>query len=190
MNNIHRELSDTLLNQCVHESCDVDDLKLIVFSDHHRGAGDGADDFLRCERIYSSVLDYYDTLEYRLLLLGDVEELWEANLKDVIAVHRATLLKEKQFVDANRYVRFYGNHDDSLKNDFSLLVPFIGDNNPIRALNIVVTSEGNEIGKFFFTHGDQGDHYSKVFRLSLRYLCVDYKIGLDLVSIFHLEIVI
>ena len=29
---------------------DLDTAKLVVFSDHHKGARDGADDFQRCER--------------------------------------------------------------------------------------------------------------------------------------------
>ena len=38
-----------------------------------RGTGDRADDFRRCQKIYHAALGYYDSLEYRLLLLGDVE---------------------------------------------------------------------------------------------------------------------
>ena len=169
-NLVHEELDKTLLTQSISEECDFRDLKLIVFSDLHRGGGDGADDFLRCERIYNSVLDYYDTLEYRLLLLGDVEELWETDLGEVVENHQESLLKEKQFVDAGRYVRFYGNHDDVLKDNTDELKPFMGDYKPIRALNISVTDKGEELGQLFFTHGDQGDHYGKIFRLALRYL--------------------
>jgi len=169
-NQVHKELDQTLTSESKQEVSDINDLKMIVFSDLHRGGGDGADDFLRCERIYNSVLDYYNSLEYRLMLLGDVEELWEAELKEVVKHHRGSLLKEKQFVDAGRYVRFYGNHDDQLKDDTELLRPFIGDYKPIRALKLSVTDNGQELGQFFFTHGDQGDHYGKVFRFALRYL--------------------
>lgn len=169
-NLIHKELDYTLSNESEREICDINDLKMIVFSDLHRGGGDGADDFLRCERIYNSVLDYYNSLEYRLMLLGDVEELWEADLKEVIKSHSDSLLKEKQYVDAGRYVRFYGNHDDELKSNTDLLRPFIGDYRPIRALNITVTENDHELGQLFFTHGDQGDHYGKLFRMALRYL--------------------
>lgn len=51
--------------------------RLVIFSDHHRGARDGADDFQRCERSYNAALAYYYKLNYQLLELGDVEELWE-----------------------------------------------------------------------------------------------------------------
>jgi hypothetical protein len=33
--------------------------RLALFSDLHRGARDGADDFLRCERAYPAALGYY-----------------------------------------------------------------------------------------------------------------------------------
>ena len=31
---------------------DIERDRLVIFSDHHRGARDGADDFWRCERSY------------------------------------------------------------------------------------------------------------------------------------------
>src|SRR5689334_1906613 len=34
--------------------------KVIVFSDQHKGAKDGADDFMFCEPNYLAALDYYD----------------------------------------------------------------------------------------------------------------------------------
>src|SRR5215207_9789731 len=53
------------------------DDRLVIFSDHHKGARDGADDFQRCERAYNAALAYYDHLGYDLIELGDVEEPWE-----------------------------------------------------------------------------------------------------------------
>ena len=51
--------------------------RIVIFSDHHRGTGDAADDFRRCEHAYTAALGYYLEEGYRLFLLGDVEELWE-----------------------------------------------------------------------------------------------------------------
>ena len=56
---------------------ELSDLRAVVFSDHHRGVGDGADDFRRCEPAYCAALGWYLEQGYELWLLGDVEELWE-----------------------------------------------------------------------------------------------------------------
>ncbi|NNE69209.1 MAG: hypothetical protein HKN29_02470, partial [Rhodothermales bacterium] len=50
---------------------------LIIFSDQHKGARDGADDFRKAERAYNAALAYYLELGHTLVELGDVEELWE-----------------------------------------------------------------------------------------------------------------
>ena len=60
------------------------DLRAVVFSDHHRGVGDGADDFRRCEPAYCAALGWYLEQGYELWLLGDVEELWENSPRKVI----------------------------------------------------------------------------------------------------------
>ena len=56
-------------------SLDINTAKFIIFSDHHKGNRDGADDFRVCERAYNAALAYYYRLGYTLVVLGDVEEL-------------------------------------------------------------------------------------------------------------------
>src|SRR4051812_9328452 len=62
----------------------VEDLRVIILSDLHRGARDGADDFERCEPAYNAALGWYLEQDYELFLLGDVEELWENDIHEVI----------------------------------------------------------------------------------------------------------
>src|SRR6266540_2450137 len=62
----------------------LSELRVVVFSDLHRGARDGADDFQRCEPAYSAALDWYLERGYELFLLGDVEELWENDIGEVL----------------------------------------------------------------------------------------------------------
>ena len=45
---------------------DLNDLRAVVFSDHHRGRGDGADDFRRCEESYAAALGWYLEQDYEL----------------------------------------------------------------------------------------------------------------------------
>ncbi|MCD6287055.1 MAG: hypothetical protein J7M39_14195 [Anaerolineae bacterium] len=51
--------------------------RYVFLSDLHRGARNGADDFRRAERAFNAALAYYNRLGYTLVLIGDVEELWE-----------------------------------------------------------------------------------------------------------------
>src|SRR4029078_1358031 len=57
--------------------------KFIIFSDQHKGAKNGADDFMICEPNYLAALDYYYDKGYLLIALGDCEELWENTLAAV-----------------------------------------------------------------------------------------------------------
>src|SRR4028118_2122664 len=45
--------------------------KFIIFSDHHKGAKNGSDDFAFCEKNYLYALDYYHQNNYHLICLGD-----------------------------------------------------------------------------------------------------------------------
>lgn len=92
----------------------VSDIRWIIFSDQHRGQGDGADDFLKCKSIYHAALGYYLSAGYTLFLLGDVEDLWESYPSQVIRMHRDSLELERRFIEASpdRYFRIFGNHDD------------------------------------------------------------------------------
>lgn len=87
--------------------------KIIIFSDHHRGVRDGADDFLRCERAYNAAVGYYLEAGYTLIILGDAEDLWECRPGPVVKAYKDTLSLEAEFLkQQNRYYRIYGNHDD------------------------------------------------------------------------------
>src|SRR3712207_9513813 len=53
--------------------------RFVLFSDQHKGARDGADDFRRCEAAYDAALGYYLEAGHTLVVLGDAEGLWEAS---------------------------------------------------------------------------------------------------------------
>ena len=152
------------------ERVELSDLKLIIFSDHHRGRGNRADDFRQCKRIYHAALGYYLQLDYRLCLLGDVEELWETRLQDAVRIYASTLRLERRFVEQGNYVRFLGNHDETLTSDyvFQHLSPWVAGEKPIDSLTVEVTEQGAQIGELFLAHGHQGIHYSALDRLAVR----------------------
>jgi predicted phosphodiesterase len=89
----------------------IDESKVIVFSDQHRGAKNGADDFMQCETTYLSALQYYNEQEFCLISLGDNEELWENRWTSVKEKNIASFEAEKKFVFRNAFVKVYGNHD-------------------------------------------------------------------------------
>ncbi len=155
-----RETFDRLLaDHCVRERYDVDSLRMVVFSDHHRGDRTGADDFAPCEDTYLGALGHYFGEGYKLVLLGDVEELWEATPKAAVACYEEPLMAERRFADAGRYIRVWGNHDDAWSFPDQVrayLREWIGEYQVQEAVAVSVTDGGEEIGRIFLAHGHQG----------------------------------
>lgn len=136
---------------------------VIIFSDQHKGARDGSDDFALAELNYLAALDYYNERGFYFVNLGDCEELWENTVFAVMKHNKKTFAKEKQFVDRDAYCKIIGNHDLFWKND-----PF--------AQRFIKKMYGRELKIFegivlrvqqkakwldiFCTHGHQGDRQS------------------------------
>ena len=155
----------------------VDRDRVVIFSDHHRGSRDGADDFWRCESSYRAALGYYLELGYRLFLLGDVEELWENDPEDPLADYRSTLELEAEFHSQRRLERFWGNHDDLWRHEDQVkkhLHPRFPGLVVREALKLHLTDGGQRFGQLFLVHGHQGtldsDRFSTFSRLPVRYL--------------------
>jgi decaprenylphospho-beta-D-ribofuranose 2-oxidase len=133
--------------------------RLVILSDQHRGARDGADDFRRCEPAYNAALAYYYREDYDLYVLGDVDELWECTPKEILATYPETLRLERQFLEEHRYVRFFGNHDDLWQSERAVrrILWRVLDGVKVReALRIDVTRHGQPLGHLFLVHGHQG----------------------------------
>ena len=135
--------------------------KFVIFSDHHKGKRDGADDFSPCERAYNAALAYYDRLQYTLIVMGDVEELWEEWPETVLKAYQHTLELEGRFHRDGRYLRFWGNHDDAWSHPDLVeqwLIPALGGL-PLKvreALILHVRDGEEELGRLFLVHGHQG----------------------------------
>lgn len=145
--------------------------RLIILSDQHKGARDGADDFQRCERSYNAALTYYNELKYHLVLLGDVEELWENSFEEVASCYETTLELEAAFhTPDRRYTRLWGNHDLAWS-DYDLFEDRmtehgVGDVRPIEALRLVLREPSGEVaGELFLVHGHQGTESSDKYRV-------------------------
>jgi predicted phosphodiesterase len=152
--------------------------RLIIFSDQHRGARNGADDFLRSERAYNAAMAYYFAMGHTLVVLGDADELWEEFPWAVTRAYPHTLSLEAQFHTAGRYLRVWGNHDDdwSFPDNVQLfLKPFFGERLPIHeSVRVAVKAGEAELGTLFLTHGHQGDmasdHWAWLSRWIVRFV--------------------
>lgn len=164
---------------------DISNIRWIIFSDQHRGQGDGADDFLKCKPFYHAALGYYLSAGYTLFLLGDAEELWESYPSQVIRMHADSLELERRFIEADpaRYHRIFGNHDDlwswrdrqgkqNLVQKY--LAPYILRDNVDEGILFRISCRNGEVRELLMTHGHQGDfindQISWLSRLVVRYI--------------------
>ncbi|MBI2839432.1 MAG: hypothetical protein HYX75_14045 [Acidobacteria bacterium] len=162
----------------------IDRLKLVVFSDHHRGAGDGADDFnvIRAghsaKQAYNAALGYYLAKGYGLIVLGDVEELWECWPGEPVRRHHDTLKLEAQFNDQGCYWRCVGNHDDAWKYPGNvtkhLAAMFKPEFCAREGVHLFLVENGKRVGRMFMTHGHQGslasDRWAALSKIIVRYV--------------------
>lgn len=167
---IFRELDET--RESATELPLPPDRAAIIFSDQHKGAQDGADDFQRCERTYNAALAYYDRLDHHLILLGDAEELWENSPEEVIGKYTQTLALEARFIPDGRYTRIWGNHDlawskaeffrDKMKDHGAATIT------PAEAVRIPMPpGPGGKPRELLLVHGHQGtDESDRNARLS------------------------
>jgi len=136
--------------------------RFIVFSDQHKGAKNGSDDFALAEKNYLCALEYYNQNNFYFISLGDAEELWKNTLAAVKKNNTANFEREKPFLQRNAFAKVFGNHD--LEWDNSPLASFelkniYGQNVPIYEGVILKTKAVNSL-RIFLTHGHQGDELS------------------------------
>ncbi|WP_374948460.1 metallophosphoesterase [Mucilaginibacter sp.] len=134
--------------------------KFIILSDQHKGARDGGDIFARSANNYLAALDYYNQQQFIYINLGDSEELWENLFVTVKRHNKATFEKEKLFIEKDRFVKIFGNHDLYWGNDPLATVSLLqiyGKAIPIYEGAILQTMVNGKPFGIFMTHGHQGD---------------------------------
>jgi predicted phosphodiesterase len=140
-----------------------DEHPVIIFSDHHKGARNGSDDFLPAENNYLAALEYYHRKNYYYINLGDSEELWENNIFQILKHNVTTFEKEKLFSDRQAYAKIIGNHDLYWLNDplasLSLKKMY---HKPVKIFSGIVlrVSLPDRSIDILCTHGHQGDAQS------------------------------
>jgi len=141
---------------------DLERDKVVIFSDHHKGTRDGADDFWVAERAYNAALGYYLEAGHTLVVLGDGEELWEnASAEEVFRCYRETFDLECDFHADDRYWRFFGNHDIRWKRRGLLAEQLaVQDLEVLESLKLRVIRGDATEGLLFLVHGHQGTLFS------------------------------
>ncbi len=173
MRDVHAELDRALRGHFTHPiSIDLERSHRFVFlSDQHKGAGDGADEFRNCREAYHAALRHYHAEHFSLVLLGDVEELWEQSFARVRRAHEESLHLEGRF-PASRYFRVWGNHDDAWMNprivarDLGAFVPHLAVYEGIR---FQFFERDVSVGTLLCVHGHQGTLGSDRMRLLSRW---------------------
>lgn len=156
---------------------DIGTARLIIFSDHHKGIGDGADDFRPSQPSYRAALEQYLELGHTLVVLGDVEELWEDPPGPVLEHYVSILKKENEFHEQNRYLRFWGNHDDEWSHPSQVrkyLEVFFQDIVVYESLRLDFYDAEIKLGEILLVHGHQGtlagDRLGWFTKLIIRYV--------------------
>ena len=124
--------------------------KYVLFSDLHLGDGRKADNFVHNEKTMMFALDYYKNDGYSVILLGDLEELWQFDfirIKDRYDKSIYALLRS--FPD-NKVHRIFGNHDKEWERPPD---PILNDENVLHGTPETIML-GDDI---FLLHGHQGD---------------------------------
>ena len=167
---------DAVYDATASEQIQISKLRTVIISDLHRGARDQADDFERGESHYAAALGSYLERGYQLWLLGDVEELWENGVDEVMASYFALLELERAFAEGPGLRRFWGNHDLAWKKqervESKLRKYLTGDVEVHEGMRLVVLDGEERLGEVFLAHGHQGTMSSEWFqfwgRLALR----------------------
>jgi hypothetical protein len=142
---------------------DISNARYIIFSDQHKGAKNGSDDFMACEGTYMAALEYYYKQHFHFISLGDEEELWENMVWAVKAKNKESTALQKKFLLEQRFTKVYGNHDLFWNND-----PFAGmhlksmyeENVKIYEAVLLNLKKENQTLPILLTHGHQGDGQS------------------------------
>jgi UDP-2,3-diacylglucosamine pyrophosphatase LpxH len=140
--------------------------KLAIFSDLHRGVGDGADDFFHNRLIFSYALYHYYKNGFTYVELGDGDELYENKwLVDIVKVHGDIFEMLNAFHNEHRFYYVVGNHNIQMGNPKWLRTALIGARTycPDLFKNIRIYNSLKLGNRIFMVHGHQGDCINDTF---------------------------
>lgn len=148
----------------------LDDSKLVFLSDLHLGDGKSADNFIQNTAALVRALNYYHTNGFGLVLLGDIEDLWQFDLDEIQTQYADTVYAAMRKFPADRFIRIFGNHDDDWAPKSDPARPDSKSNDIANEAMRLRTSDGQS--RFLLVHGHQGspdaDRFPWLSRLFVR----------------------
>lgn len=160
---------------------------LVLFSDHHKGDCSAADDFKKNSRLYDKALSYYKNKGFKLIVLGDNEELWENRYDQILPHYKKLITKEIGMSlksATKREIRIWGNHDKEVS--LRRFRRFCRTHN-LDILDNVDYREGICLGEhIFLIHGHQGRFFDdRAWRVSRWAVEIFWK---SIQKIFHIGV--
>jgi UDP-2,3-diacylglucosamine pyrophosphatase LpxH len=125
-----------------------------IISDTHLGDGKGADDFIQNKNALITALEHYYQTGFSIILLGDIEELWQFDLQDIVKTYNKDVYARLRAFGRKRLTRIFGNHD----------LEWGGLVDPTRAISsqrtfapeAIKLSDGKGKVRILLVHGHQG----------------------------------
>lgn len=159
---LEKQLSDLWDNEII-KTLPTRNNKYVIISDMHMGNGGKSDDFKENEQATINALTYYKKNGHILILLGDIEELWQFSADEIVQRYDSTIYKSiRAFGDSSVY-RIFGNHDIDWKTPDPIRNK--RDNNVYEGIKLK-DIQGRK--KILLVHGHQGtknsDKYSSISR--------------------------
>lgn len=166
---VAEKLSALWLNTDV-ETLETAGRKYVMMSDIHLGDGGPADDLRNNERVLLDVLNFYSGAGYTLVLVGDIEELWQFDLEAIVRRYQGTVYTAIRAFGDRRVHRIFGNHDREWGD---LEDPATQPASKVRhAAEAIKLQDTNGNTRFLLVHGHQGsiesDKYAWMSRFFVR----------------------
>jgi UDP-2,3-diacylglucosamine pyrophosphatase LpxH len=142
--------------------------KYVIVSDLHMGDGGRADDFRNNKDTMKRALEYYKENNFKLILLGDIEELWQFDMTQIENKYEEDIYEKIRAFDKDNVFRVFGNHDF----DWNLKDPIRKDSANNWAVEALKMKDKNGKETILLVHGHQGstesDKNSWISRIFVR----------------------
>jgi UDP-2,3-diacylglucosamine pyrophosphatase LpxH len=139
---------------------DISGGKYAILSDIHLGNGGSADDFANNEFALMKALNYYQAGKFTLILLRDIEELWQFDLIAIRKRYEENIYKRLRVFPQGRIIRVFGNHDYEWG---GFIDPINGNQAPNVAPEAIKLKDNNGVTRVLLVHGHQGTIESDKF---------------------------
>lgn len=147
-------------------------VRIVFFSDCHRGTGTWNDSFLNNKILYQAALNYYWHEGFTYVEIGDGDELWENRSFDLISeIHSDVFSQLDRFYHSGRLYMLWGNHD-KVKSKKNFSVKRYGFSP--QCYQSVIIKMPHETQDLYVLHGHQADIFNDrlwpLARWMVRYL--------------------